>query len=98
MQTTPNHERPLRAVPQTPEQHRGDEIGVGAQSPATIPTERDVQVVTQPRGKRDVPAPPKIYDVVRLIGRGKVRREAHPQERRGTDGNVRVAREIRVNL
>ena len=62
MDGAPNHERPIRAVPQTAQEHRGQQVGIGSYAAAVTAAERDVQIIAQPGGQRDVPPAPKIAE------------------------------------
>jgi len=64
----PDDEGPGRAVPQAAEQHGEEEIHVCAGVAQAVAAERDVQVVAQPGGERDVPAPPELARVAREVG------------------------------
>src|SRR5205807_4362947 len=44
VKSAPDHEIPRRAVPQSAEEHREDQVDVGAASATTIAAERDVEV------------------------------------------------------
>ena len=58
----PDQEIPTGAVPQSAEQHRQHEIAVGGKAAMAAAAERDIQVIAQPAGKRNMPAPPEIGD------------------------------------
>src|SRR5213075_3587643 len=79
MESAPNHEIPRCAVPQSAEQHREDQVDVGSPCAPAISAERDVEVFPQPRGKRNVPAPPEVGDRFRAIRRIEILREAEPE-------------------
>ena len=60
MEGAPEHEGPGRPVPQPAEQHREQEVHVGARLPPAVSAERDVEVVAQPGREADVPALPEL--------------------------------------
>ena len=59
---TPGDERPCRAVPEAAEKHDQHEIEVGPGRALSGAAEGDVDVVTKPAGKRDVPTPPELTE------------------------------------
>ena len=98
MHAAPDDEIPRSAVPQAAEQHREEQVEVHAQPPLSVAAERDVEIVAQPGGERDVPAPPEVGDAVALVRCAEVGGDfkAHPQG--DADGHVRVTREVAVEL
>ena len=98
MESAPDHEIPRRAVPQSAEQHRKDQVDVGSPPASAISAERDVEVFPQPRGKRNVPAPPEVSDGFRSIGRIEILSEDEAEDETEPDRHVGVTAEIEVNL
>lgn len=94
----PGDECPVRAVPEPADEE--DDQRVAEHHPFRTPAaaQRDVDVVAEPRGERDVPAAPEFGDVAREIGVVEIAHEAEPEQPRDADGDVRVAREIAVDL
>jgi len=45
---TPQHERPGRAVPESPEHHGNEEVAVDPGGRAAAATQRNIEVVAQP--------------------------------------------------
>ena len=72
MQQSPNNKRPRRAVPKSAEEHDDHEIERRTQRPDLISTERNVKVIAQKSGKRNVPAPPEIGEADRGIGKPEI--------------------------
>src|SRR6266704_7026486 len=68
----PNDECPVRAVPESAQEHDQGKVQVGAARSFLVAAERDVEVVAQPGGKRNVPASPKVRDAFGEIGTGEV--------------------------
>ena len=62
MQQAPDDKRPGRAMPEATEKHYDDQIACGTVRAHLIASERNVKVVAQERGKRDMPASPKIRE------------------------------------
>src|SRR5690606_37418766 len=50
------------AVPQTAQEHGEEQVAVSLESAATVAAQADVQVVPQPGGQADVPAPTELGD------------------------------------
>ena len=98
MNAAPGDERPVGAVPKSA--HEKDDENVADRFPLADArtTERNVEVVAEPRRKRDVPAPPKLRDVAREVRRLEVRHELDAKEFGGADGDVAVSGEIPVDL
>src|SRR5260370_34581552 len=72
MDGAPNDECPVCAVPKSAQEHDQGKIQVGAARSFLVAAERDVEVVAQPGGKRNVPASPKVCDAFGEIGTGEV--------------------------
>lgn len=94
----PEEERPVRAVPDARERPNDEEVPDPARARHAVASERDVDVVAEPRAKRDVPAPPELRRAPRNIRIVEVLREAEAEHLSEADGHVGVAREIEINL
>ena len=68
------------------------------QIPAAAPAQRDVHVIPEPGGKRNMPASPELGDVSREIREGEVLFEIKPEEPRGSYRYVGIAGKISVDL
>src|SRR5690554_4113992 len=79
--------------------HKNDE-GVAHLHSQTAPAtaQGNVQVVAEPGAQRNVPAPPKFRHVAREVGEGKVLHQGKAKQACRTNGNVRVAREVPVDV
>ncbi len=64
---SPQNKRPCGAVPKPPEQHRDRQIEVAARHAVSVSSERYVDEIAQKARQRNVPAPPKVDDVYRLV-------------------------------
>jgi hypothetical protein len=85
-------------VPETAEKHGDQEVALGLPSWSTIAAERDVQVVAQPRGEADVPVAPEFLRREDQVGESEVLNELDAHQLRGAAGDVRIPREVAVNL
>ena len=93
MHSSPKNEVEARAVPQSAEEHRDDEVHVLAALAFAVASERDVDVVANPCGERDVPTTPEVGDT-----RTAVRGVEVAQQQCDADGHVAVAAEIAIDL
>src|SRR5262249_54540253 len=98
MKTAPDHKVPRCAVPESADKHCDNEVRVRAREAVLVAAYRNVKISAQPRGKRDVPAPPKISDRLREIRRIKIFRENEPEHQAKPDRHVGVTAEIEINL
>ena len=98
MQRAPEDEADRRTVPQPSQHHRDEQVAVGAQFAFAVAAQRDVEVVAQPRGERDMPPAPEFGDGGRLVRGVEVLGEAEAQQQGDADRHVRVAREVAVDL
>ena len=65
MHDSPDQKTDIRAVPQPAERHRDDQVQIAV--PPAAPAKRDIQVVAEPQGQGDMPAPPEILYVQRKV-------------------------------
>ncbi len=94
----PDHEGPVCAVPDAA--YREDYQGV--ESPArhgdAVAAERNVEVVAEPGGERDVPPPPEFLHAARQVGRVEVVDQREPHGAGAAEGDAGVAEEVAVDL
>ncbi len=76
VQPAPDQERPVRAVPETAQQHRDQKVHIAARAALAVAAQRNIQVIAQESRQRHVPAPPEIDDVFRFVGREEIDRQA----------------------
>ena len=98
MQGAPQDETDRRPVPQSAQEHRDHQVRVGTETALSVAAQRDVEIILQPRGERDVPPAPKLGNRGRLVGRVEVDVEPEAQEERQPDGHVGIAREVAIDL
>ena len=58
----------------------------------------DVDVVSEPRGERDVPTAPELRNGFRQIGLTEVLHQVEAQYTGGSDGDIGIAGEVAVDL
>src|SRR5690606_2583166 len=94
----PDHVGEVGAVPQAAEQHGQEQVAVGLEGAAAVASQADVQVVAQPGGQADVPAPPELGDRLADVGLVEVLHEAEAHHQTQADGHAAVAGEVEVQL
>ena len=95
---TPDQEVPARPVPQPAEQHHQREVDIRADAALAVAAERDVKVIAEPCGERQVPPPPEFRDRLRAVRRIEVLREHESEHQTEADRHVRVAGKIEIDL
>ena len=95
---TPCHKVETRAMPQPTQEHCDDEIDILTQLAFAVATQGDINVVANPCGERDVPAPPKVGDAHRAIRGVEVDGEMETQQQGYANGHVAIAAEVAIDL
>ena len=95
---SPSDEVPGSTMPHAAEQHDQGEVDVGACVAALVSTQGDVKVVTQPRGKRDMPTSPELGDGFGVIRRIEILSEYETEHTAQADGHIGIATEVEVDL
>lgn len=90
MQQTPEDKIPTGPVPQSAQQHGGEQIGVCAKASLSVSAERDVQILLQPGGQGHVPRAPEIADIGCKIGEKEVCGNSNSEQLGDSDGDVTV--------
>src|SRR3954468_6728240 len=85
-------------MPEPADEHDDDQVHHRAGRPAAIPAERNVKVVAQESGKRDMPAAPEIGEPDGGIGKPEVVLEMEAEAEGGADVADRVPGEIEEDL
>lgn len=98
MVRAPGDEGPVGAVPETRQQEDDERVAHHLGFRDTATAQRDIDVIPEPSRQRDVPTPPELGDVAAEIRHVEVAHQPDPKELRRSDGDVRVAREVAVNL
>jgi len=95
----PKDKRPVGAVPETAEKHGDQNIAVDKPVRGyAAASERNVEIIAQAGGKRNVPSTPEIGDVERFVRRVEILREADAEKIAKANGHVAVAGEIEIDL
>ena len=98
MQGAPQHKCPRRAVPEAAQQEGDEQVAQGPSRAPAVATQRNVQIIAEPAGQRDVPAPPEVLYIRGLVGGIKVPRQMDIEEQRTAYGHVAVAGKVKVEL
>ena len=94
----PSDKRPISAMPKAGEQENDESVADYFPFDNTTTTERNIDIISEPCCKGDVPFPPKLRYVTREIGIVEVTHQFDTKEFGSTDGNVRIAGEVTVDL
>src|SRR2546427_5269740 len=81
----PDDKIPRRPMPQAAQQHRHEKVYVSAQSAKTISAQTDVEVIAEPGGKADVPAPPEISQVGGSVRQVEIDHDVESQQFRSEE-------------
>src|SRR3954470_5097929 len=98
MEQAPDDKRPGRAVPEAANEHHDHEVDHGAGRTEAVSAQRNVEVIAQESGERDVPPSPKIGEPNGRVGKAEVVLEVEPETERGADSADGIAREIKKDL
>src|SRR6476646_8174166 len=98
MKQAPDYKGPGRAMPEATEKHYDDQIGCGTVRAHLITSERNLQVVAQERGKRDMPASPKIGEPDGCVRKTEIVLQMKSKAERGADCACGIAGKIKKYL
>jgi hypothetical protein len=98
VQRAPDDVNPVGAMPQPAQQHRNHQVEVRAEFSFFIAAQRDVEVVAQPGGQRNMPPLPEVLDGDGLVRAPEVFGQLKPEQQRQTDRHVGIPGKIAVNL
>src|SRR6266545_5088610 len=94
----PNDKCPGRAVPEAAEKHDEDQIRPGTHRMDLVAAKRNIEVIAQECGERDMPAPPEIGKPNRRVRKTEIIFQMKTQAQRGADSASGIAREIKEYL
>ena len=95
---TPDNERPTRTVPGAADKKGDHQVEIDPAVSDAAPTKGYIDIVPEKPPEGDVPAPPEVLRVKRLVGACKIEGQPDVEHRGRAERHVRVAREIEVNL
>ena len=98
MNASPDDEGPVGPVPEPGDEEDDEDVADGLGLGDAGPAKGDVEVVAEPGGEGDVPAPPELGDVAGEVGELEVGHQLEAEELGGADGDVGVPGEVPVDL
>src|ERR1700685_1992395 len=98
MDATPDHEGPVSAMPQSPDQHCGQKVAVGPPSAQAISAQGDIEIVPQPRAQADMPPAPEVLETSSQIGLAEIHHKMEAHQLRRAASDIAVACKIPVDL
>ena len=98
MAQPPEHEGPVRPVPQAGAEEDEQTVQRGPSAAAAVAAEGEVQILPEPGGEGDVPLAPEVADGGRRIGEEKVLPDGKAEHPSHADGHVAVTGEVKINL
>ena len=94
----PQHVVPAGAVPEAREHERRHDVRELAAEAFARAAQRDVDVVAEPRGQRDVPAAPEVLGAARQVRMVEIDHQLEAEPARRAARDIAVGREVRVDL
>jgi hypothetical protein len=85
-------------MPETSDEHDDNEVDQRAFRAGAVASERDVKVVAQKSGERDVPAPPEIRETNGGVRISEIVAEMKTEAERGADCAGGIAGEVEKDL
>ena len=98
MPQAPEYERPARSVPQAGCQKHEQFVRHRAQYPLAVAAQRDIEIIAEPCGQRNVPPPPEVRDAVGTVGIAEVFRQPDTEQQAEADSHIAVAGKIEIEL
>ena len=98
MKCTPRNKSPVGAMPKAAYQEDYQRITNDFGFSGATAAQRNVEIIAEPRGERDVPAPPELSNVATEIGIVEVAHQPNAKQLGHTDGDIGIAREVGVDL
>src|SRR5438067_1872261 len=92
------HKGPCRTVPEAAEKHDDDQICPGTNGTDLVPAERNIEVIAQECGKRDMPAPPEIGKPNGGVRKTEIIFQMKTKTQRSADGAGGIAGKIKKYL
>src|SRR5205085_1217613 len=94
----PDDVSPVCTVPQTADAESHQNIDGPFRERDAAATHGEIDIVSKPGGKGDVPSAPEFRDTASMVGGIKILHQFKAHQASRADGNVRVSREITVDL
>src|SRR5688572_24254928 len=68
MEQSPKDKVPTRSMPQSAQKEYGNQVEIVAGGRTTVTTQRNVEVITEPGGQRNMPAAPEFFNRLGDVG------------------------------
>ena len=98
VQDAPEDIGPVRPVPEAGEEPNDKQVQNYPAGFDSRSAQREIYVVPEPGGERDMPSAPEFGQVIRDIGEVKVLQEVESKHASQTDRHIRVTVEIKIQL
>lgn len=98
MEAAPEYEGPRRAMPKSGKEEDDPRIEDDARQNATRAAERNVDVVSEPSRKRNMPVAPEVTEGLREIRTIEVHHQFDAEELADANRAIRIAGEVAVDL
>src|SRR5690349_1558648 len=98
MQRSPCDKRPVRAMPETTQKENHEEVHQINQETFAITTKRNIDIISEPCTQRNMPSIPEFTHGLTKVGLTEIRCEFKAHYTSDTCCNIRIAREIAINL
>ena len=98
VQESPNYKIPRGAVPQSTDSKYNDDIDIRSDFSFPIASKREIEIVAEPVGERDMPSCPKILEGSRQIRFVEISAQFEPEQTGCADGDLRIGRKVKVEL
>ena len=95
---TPSYKRPTGSVPKARQKKDDKSVADDFPFPDARAAKRNIDIIAKPSGEGNVPTTPELGYVTREIRVVEVAHQFDAKEFGGTDGYVRIAGEVSVNL
>ena len=85
-------------MPEAAQDHGGEQVDIRPHLAAAVAPQRDVEIVPQPGGEREVPPPPEFGDRLALVGGVEVLGKDPAEHQPQADRHVGIGAEVEVDL
>ena len=95
---SPKNKVPRSAVPKTRKKPNNQKVSVCFKLAFSVAAERNVNIISEKRAQRNVPAPPKVRDGICNVGVVEILFEFEAYHIAHTDCHIGICRKIKINL
>ena len=85
-------------MPQSTDSKYNDDIDIRSDFSFPIASKREIEIVAEPVGERDMPSCPKILEGSRQIRFVEISAQFEPEQTGCADGDLRIGRKVKVEL